>query len=323
MKSENSKRNSKEYLKRIVKALNLISKNIIIANDNKLNSKATKQDNTEIETEEIGPHQNKEDVLHWSQKGQFWINLILAIVTGLLFWQTTIQTSNATQAIVRADTANAIATRSLEFANQSTKDNLEFQRRSAQSSDSNTQEALKIANANAFAALQSAKALEQSVRQQGVQFKIENEPYLQMDNFQFYMFTTPGHCAMTYYINNMGKQPVKILTSKMGFAFMTQHQVDTTNTESYFNVKFNISKKNAYITNSTPKRGGDIISWISLIDKDSTFLVDNKYKAVQFGTFDYINLVTKKTKQYKFIISVELPPNDGTTYIFNENNTIK
>lgn len=162
------------------------------------------------------------------------------------------------------------------------------------------------------ASVKSAEVADSTLKVTKNLFEVQNEPYLQVDNFKIDTFTKKDGIKYKLVIKNLGNYPVKIVDC----------------------IFINTIRKSPPPFDSIPT--GQSYSWLinKYIVKDNDFIEPMKFPLSEgnfwainnpdfflytMGVIKYQNLVTKTIKSYKFQIQSQPATSNYNLYLINEN----
>jgi hypothetical protein len=253
----------------------------------------------------------------WTDKGSFWINVVLAIGTWAVFWLALRQTNVAESAIARADSANAISKASLEYARWKDSTDRVESKISDSLNDARLDSSLGIGQKNADAATKSANALKLSIDESKRQFSIINSPYLQFSGMNFENYGTKKPIHLSVEIANIGKYPARVIGGK----WVASTRVTPPDFKSVYKTGEPIKAINYYATASSP------IKLSMYMEKALSINQFEKLEAKEFffyfwGYIEYINLSDNTKKVYKFFLRT-VPSTMEGDFIINDNEQLK
>jgi len=138
------------------------------------------------------------------------------------------------------------------------------------------------------------------------QFEVENTPYLELTGFKFLSFSPGKGMKFEYKINNLGRQPVKILTDSMGWGLTKFDVTDLNDSIFFYKPK---DRVNSYLIreNSLPIIVGDSDN---LTQEHYDEIVKEFYFVTIVERIEYINLITGKRRFYRFKAQMKPKPED-------------
>lgn len=160
------------------------------------------------------------------------------------------------------------------------------------------------------------------------QFEVINEPYLAMGDMpKFKKFNINEIVSIEYDIKNIGNYPVKLNTSGVSFVYQpTSFDTDTTLQNKVLDSLKIRGKTNAnvIVTKDIPAlRIYTSLKPLSFTVQQSIGILYETLNLYFLGNCSYVNLVTGKEKEFRFIIKVF--DRNGTSaydYIRNENRNV-
>ncbi len=223
------------------------------------------------------------------------INIVLAIFTYLLFKEATSSTKIANDAVQEARRSNSISEKNYVLA----KDAFEGSKKSGE-------EASRIAEKLLNTQINSLKENQQ-------QFKIGNEPYLNIASSSIEVFEVGKPLLTKIKVENLGRYPCKVIDCKTLITIrITAPPFSELNkiAHDYSDIL------NKYILNDNPVPSpfGTIVpiseNQISIVTKSNYFIFFTGY-------IKYKNIITNKIKTYKF--QLKMKPGYETENVINEN----
>jgi hypothetical protein len=228
------------------------------------------------------------------------INLGLAIFTYQLYSVASKDSKNADKSANAANKSAEIAQTTLnEIKDYNTK-SLQKQQVALDRAKVDADKREKSDRENSIRQNKSVDAQIASLKETQTEFKNENEPYLQATNFVVYIDTSTYKVIVKYSLFNNGKQAVKATNEKVKLAILAR-DIDTTEMDSVLN-KTKLQPYNDYISPKDPNTGiaNDITINKAMYDE-----VRNGQKImIYFGEINYINLITKAIKTYKYAAKI-------------------
>jgi len=218
------------------------------------------------------------------------------IFTGGLYYSATKDSKTASNAATIADSTFKATKRYNDSS-------LKIQERVFKSNDSNSKKSLKAQIA--------------SLKETQKDFGITNEPYLEITKAYIDTFVVGKFVYVNYIINNLGNYPVKIIGSKAYTAVRkTDPFKESSNKQSAFN---NLRIINQYVIKENEMGYSDISPMI-LTQGNYNAITKYGYFFWFFGNIEYINLITKKKKEYRF--SIKMVPNKIGATTYGDNTSI-
>jgi hypothetical protein len=269
----------------------MIRKLIKSIND-QLNS-ITKAKNNREENE---PKRDKPNI-KWTDKGMFWITVVLTVGTLLLYREATNQSA---QSIKAYGLAKAVS----------------------DSTDSSSARNFRLQSKSIDAQIQSLKETQR-------EFEAINQPFLQIGKISYLLATPEAAMTMIYRINNVTNIPVKIIDFRSAFQMAGNSNPPVK--EMREKLSKNVYKLNLYVTSVSSQ---DIKTSDRELNQNEMKMVEQPgflnwlyiYREIR-----YKNLVTDSIKVYAFFIkirNIEVAYPDGVEYEliysnnYNENKRV-
>lgn len=223
------------------------------------------------------------------------VNIVLAVFTYLLFKEATSSTKIATDAVQEARRSNSISEKNYQLA----KDAFEESKKSGQ-------EASRIADKSLNTQINSLKENQQ-------QFKIGNEPYLNIASSSIEVFENGKPLLTKIKVENLGKYPCKVIDCKTIITIRI--------TAPPFNELNNIAHDysdilNKYILNDNPVPS-PFGTTVPINENQINAVSKSNYFIFLTGYIKYKNIITNKIKTYKF--QLKMKPGYETENVINEN----
>lgn len=286
--NDQEKPNKKGGKSSLIKAINLLIKSIAI------NNKKNTLDQAQERSDNIKPVEKDNRI----EKKNLKVQVVLAIVTVLLFGLNSVQTCISTNAVREANRANnltetVIQENKLKAFSDSTHQALIDSVNHVKDSISGIKDNLTLGLAT-----KSLQAQINSIRQTQNEFEIENKPVLQPSSWNMDSLTKR---KMNFQINNWGKQPAKIFT--------ISGRLKVSKDSSYKRDEILITKR---FNQVVPQYAGVAFS----ISTNTEGITDNDIIQVKNGTLflyiigrvEYENIVAAKRMTYKFIYRFSYNP---------------
>jgi len=248
----------------------------------------------------------------WSDRTGIIINIVVAIVTLALFFQTKKATQAATESSIAAQNT---------FTEQRYNDSVMRYRDSIKAIGD------KIEMENNFKLdSTSLQAQINSILIAQEEFNIENQSYLQLIHFKLDTFKAFKPLVVSFSIINLGKSPAKIFETKQAIIIRS-------NPPSIQEIERN-AKPNDIITLNTYIGGHDSINFPNIYPlRDKVVIpemVDGVYSGKEYiycvGIIKYLNMATKQNRIYSYVIQFIFRPIGESLYIghprFIENDDI-
>lgn len=213
----------------------------------------------------------------------FWglvFNILVAVVTILLFIQTRVSNQIAIRGIENADSANKIS-----------KENLELLKKSMQESDS-------ITSLNIGLAKQGVTAQQTSLEQSKSQFILENDAVISAEKMRIVSMQEGYPLTGITHIFVHGKPPVKVIEVKVRmdvFTIVDEKDVDFLIDRITGDGRIN----QAEITSLRPVQFGVTQDKKNTIS-DIKDILEKRKSVYIYGQIRYMNTITKKIKAYRF-----------------------
>lgn len=236
----------------------------------------------------------------------FWglvFNILVAVVTILLFMQTRVSNQIATRGIENAESANRLSMENLELLKKSMAD------------------ADNLNQANLELTKQSVKAQENSISIAKSQFNQDNVSFLDIRGFEAGNMVSGEKLSIICKIFNGGKAPAKITSARLG-CWIGPINNNTFVNKIIDNLKEDKSISMAEISNLYPAvitmTNSNIMTQAEL---DS---IANRTSNISlYGQIKYTNVTTTKKKIFRFYIVIMDPAMMTYTVMFATNNEEK
>ena len=223
------------------------------------------------------------------------INIILAVFTYLLFKEATSSTKTATDAVQEARRSNSISEKNYALAKEAFEE-----------SKKSEQESSKFANKYLSTQINSLKENQQ-------QFKIGNEPYLNIGSSSIEVFENGKPLLTKIKLENLGKYPCKVINCK---TIITIRIIAPP-----FNEINNMSHDYSDILNKYILNGNSVPSpfWstVPINENQINAVSKSNYFIFLTGYIKYKNIITNQIKTYKF--QLKMKPGYETENVINEN----
>lgn len=223
------------------------------------------------------------------------VNIILAALTYLLFTEATRSSKIANDAVQEAKRSNTISEKNYELA-----------KKAFEESKKSGEQTTKIAD-------ESLRMQVSSLNEIQKQFKLTNEPYLNLASSSIQLFESGKPLITKLNIENLGKYPCKVIECRTIITIKVMPPEFNELNKSIHNYTDLLNK---YIINEKP-----IISPFSTtvpISENQFNMVTKSTWFIYFtGFIKYKNIITNKIKTYKF--QLKMKPNYETENIINEN----
>lgn len=162
------------------------------------------------------------------------------------------------------------------------------------------------------ASIKSAAVADSTLKVTKNLFEVQNEPFLQVDNFKIDTFTKKDGIKYNLVIKNLGNYPVKIVD----FIFVNTIRKSPPSFDS-----IPTSQNYSWQINKYILKDNDLIEPIKFPLTEGNFWAMNtpEFFLYTMGIIKYQNLVTKTIKTYKFQIQSQPATSNYNLYIINEN----
>lgn len=229
------------------------------------------------------------------------------IVNAILLVATLIIAGSAIYQYKTSQSAAHIAQETLDSAKSYNKQSVNAQRKSTDKLDSSEKEKFKRDTAtfnlqkNAFN--NQIKAIEETQKE----FKVEYEPYLQLNDFSLRSVPNKLSFIIDFNINNLGKQPIKIIKTT------NYVRIDTIPVERMIKkVPFTATKVTGhhYVDNVIYVFSKEAPSSMPMGPYSNDVfdnILNGSVKIYFWGKIEYINLSTGKKKEYDFAVYIMYP----------------
>lgn len=265
------------------------SLNRIAAELEKLNSHTQKQAADEEKENKLWYWRNsKKDILFIVQ-----VITLFGTMVALIFTCNSVNMSR--NALERADTANAVAKRSLDSTMNFNRKSMEYQRSKDVSNDSITNNTLKIAQQNADAATDLANQSINSLKQQQKLFEIENEPFIQISSIKFGEVIEGRPLTIEYQVENIKHIPVYLKSRKFKILSFRETEWEDVKNEKESATNFYLVKETALDGNIVLPDEKLTKEFVSSYLRGTTDLSCSIYLSIY-----YINIINKKQRVYNF-----------------------
>jgi len=226
--------------------------------------------------------------------------------------------------------ALAVTCQSVEIANEALKDSRQNQkiadeRKRIDDSTSHVKDSLNynVDTSSLGTSQKSLNAQVNSIKETENQFQIDNEPILEVVTTAYPILKENQESSIAIDVFNLGKYPCRILD----MIILTAYKIAPPNFKEVYTLgKNHVAGLNEYITNQ--KNIHETILVPKIFSKSHIeSLQSGQYSIYLWGTIKYQNLVTKKMKEYNFIIKYFYVPGytDAMTgeFLLNKNFNLK
>ncbi len=223
------------------------------------------------------------------------VNIVLAVFTYLLFKEATSSTKIAIDAVQEARRSNSISEKNYQLA-----------REAFEESKKSGQEVSRIAEKSLNTQINSLKENQQ-------QFKIGNEPYLNIASSSIEVFENGKPLLAKIKVENLGKYPCKVIDCKtiitIRIAAPPFNELNSI-AHDYSDIL------NKYILNDNPVPS-PFGTTVPINENQINAVSKSNYFIFLTGYIKYKNIITNKIKTYKF--QLKMKPGYETENVINEN----
>lgn len=260
--------------------------------------KTNKIKNTKVEIVSVPNIDNSEtikanDISKGANKIAFWSNvlsLLLFIITLIVGWISFFQYKSSIS-------ASQIAQKTFEITKRYNDSSLAIQQRTFKENNADGIKRNKIDSENSQSAAKSIDAQINTLNETQKEFDIENRPFIQIIDIGFDTLASGKNVVISYNIRNYGKQPVKILNSKIQVIYWYSRGKPPVSNEGYSNQIIN-----SYL-------GGGVNFGIKtntmLLTKTDSVAIKNGIRVFYInGIMPFRNVVNNKESKYLYTYKV-------------------
>jgi len=319
MYSNNNKRYSKHNATKTPQQIDLSA---IVSELKQLNTVASQNANNK--QLQVSPKQerNNNEKPKWTEKGGFWVSVVVGIFTLALFGIATWQAKISNDAVSEAHTANLKADTARWFNDSVSKENLRLAKEMFNAQKESSIFSDSVSRANLVLSKVGLKAQLESLKKNQERFEKENKPYLDILHVSLKIDSSTGKSYIIQDVYNVGRQPIKLLEYD---AIMSVFE-DPQNIDSTDSIIMSLRFPTNTIMSPLPTYvGSQSFRQFYAEFQQSMWLADiakikngDKVAAV-LEKIRYINLITNRIAYCEIKVAVNIYPNTEMRVVYENN----